>query len=255
MYFGGFTKMKLYKKVAIITGGAQGIGKEIARTFASEGANVVLFDINNELVNKTAHTIANQYGVKVIPLVGNIVKYSDFHRAVVTVLNTLSKIDILVNNAGIIKDNLIIRMSEKDWDDVVAINLKGVFNAIKVVSKSMIQNRSGRIINISSVVGQIGNVGQINYSATKGGIIAMTKTCAKELASRNILVNAIAPGFIKTNMTNKLNEVQKQQMCSLIPLARFGDASDIAKAAVFLASDDSSYITGHILSINGGMYM
>jgi 3-oxoacyl-[acyl-carrier protein] reductase len=247
--------MKLCNKVAMITGGAQGIGKEIAITFACEGASIVLFDINAELVKKTAHIITSKYGVNVLTVVGNVIEYRDCQMAITTVLDKFSKIDILVNNAGITRDNLIVRMSEQDWDDVLAINLKGVFNSTKAVSKSMIQHRSGRIINIASVVGQIGNIGQINYSATKGGIIAMTKTCAKEFASRNILVNAIAPGFIQTDMTDKLNEVQKQHMYSLIPLARFGNVSDIAKAAVFLASDDSSYITGHILSVNGGMYM
>ncbi|MDR1952735.1 MAG: 3-oxoacyl-[acyl-carrier-protein] reductase [Elusimicrobiota bacterium] len=247
--------MRLKEKAALITGSAQGIGKSIAETFAQEGAKVVISDINQDLAQKTADEIKSKYGVETLAVEANVVKLSDCENLVKSALDKFGKIDILVNNAGITKDNLVLRMSEADWDAVIAVNLKGVFNCIKAISKPMLKQREGRIINIASVVGQMGNAGQINYSATKGGVIAMTKTCAREFASRNILVNAIAPGFIRTAMTDALSQEARQAMQSMIPLSRLGEASDVAKAALFLASDDSSYITGHVISVNGGMYM
>jgi 3-oxoacyl-[acyl-carrier protein] reductase len=247
--------MKLQGKTTVITGSAQGIGRAIAEVFASEGSRLVLSDINIESAQKTADGIKTKYGFDTMAVAGNVSKLEDCENLVKTSIDKFSKIDILINNAGITKDNLVLRMSEAEWDSVIAVNLKGVFNCIKVVSRAMLKQRQGRIINISSVVGQMGNAGQINYSASKGGVIAMTKTCAREFASRNILVNAIAPGFIRTAMTDKLTEGQRQMMSSMIPLVRLGEVSDIAKAALFLASDDSSYITGHVLSVNGGMYM
>jgi 3-oxoacyl-[acyl-carrier protein] reductase len=247
--------MKLQSKIAIITGAAQGIGRSIAEVFASEGAQIVISDINIESAQKTADEIKSKYCVETVAISANVAKLEDCESLVKTTLDKFSKIDILVNNAGITKDNLVLRMSEAEWDAVISVNLKGVFNCIKVVSKPMLKTRQGRIINIASVVGQMGNSGQINYSASKGGVIAMTKTCAREFASRNILVNAIAPGFIRTAMTDKLTQEQKDAMASTIPLARLGEAEDIAKAVLFFASDDSSYITGHVLAVNGGMYM
>ena len=247
--------MKLQGKTAVITGSAQGIGRAIADIFASERSQLIISDINEESAQKAASEIKAKYGVETIAVAGNVSKLEDCETLVKTSLDKFSKIDILVNNAGITKDNLVLRMSEAEWDAVIAVNLKGVFNCIKAVSKSMLKQRYGRIVNIASVVGQMGNAGQINYSASKGGVIAITKTCAREFASRNILVNAIAPGFIRTAMTDKLTEGQRQAMTSVIPLVRLGEVSDIAKAALFLASDDSSYITGHVLAVNGGMYM
>jgi 3-oxoacyl-[acyl-carrier protein] reductase len=247
--------MKLKDKVAVITGSAQGIGRAIAELFASEGADIVISDINQELSQKTADEIKSKYGVKTIAIAANVTAFSDCENLIKSSVDNFKKIDILVNNAGITKDNLILRMSEAEWDAVIAVNLKGVFNCIKAISKLMLKQREGRIINIASVVGQMGNAGQLNYSATKGGVIAMTKTCAKEFASRNILVNAIAPGFIRTAMTDALSDEAKKAMQDMIPLSRLGEPSDVAKAALFLASDDSSYITGHIISVNGGMYM
>jgi len=247
--------MKLKGKTAVITGSAQGIGRAIAEVFAQQGANVVISDINAEVSQKTSEEIKEKYGVEVLSVAANVAKLEDCENLVKSSLDKFSKIDILINNAGITKDNLVLRMSETEWDAVIAVNLKGVFNCIKAVSKPMLKQREGRIINIASVVGQMGNAGQINYSASKGGVIAMTKTCAKEFASRNILVNAIAPGFIRTAMTDKLTEDQKKAMSDMIPLSRLGEAADIANAALFFASDDSSYITGQILAVNGGMYM
>jgi 3-oxoacyl-[acyl-carrier protein] reductase len=247
--------MRLQGKVAVITGSAQGIGKSIAETFASEGANIVISDISAEAALKTAEEIKTKYNVETMSVVCNVAKLEECETLIKAALDKFSKIDILTNNAGITKDNLVLAMTEAQWDDVIAVNLKGVFNCIKAVSRSMLKARQGRIINIASVAGQMGNAGQINYSATKGGVIAMTKTCAREFASRNILVNTIAPGFIRTAMTDKLTQEQKKTISSTIPLARLGEASDIAKAALFFASDDSSYITGHVLAVNGGMYM
>jgi 3-oxoacyl-[acyl-carrier protein] reductase len=247
--------MKLQNKTAVITGSAQGIGKSVAEIFASEGAQIVISDINIEPAQKTADAIKSKYGVEAVAISVNVAKLEDCEALVMASLDKFSKIDILINNAGITKDNLVLRMSEAEWDAVISVNLKGVFNCIKAISKSMLKARQGRIINIASVVGQMGNAGQINYSASKGGVIAMTKTCAREFASRNVLVNAIAPGFIRTAMTDKLTQEQKDAMASTIPLARLGEAEDIAKAALFFASDYSSYITGHVLAVNGGMYM
>ncbi|MDR2676563.1 MAG: 3-oxoacyl-[acyl-carrier-protein] reductase [Endomicrobium sp.] len=247
--------MKLYNKVAIVTGSAQGIGRSIAEIFAFEGANIVVSDININLAQQTANEIKTQYHVEVIAVASNVSKLEDCKNLVKTSLDKFNKIDILVNNAGITKDNLVLKMSEFDWDSVIAVNLKGVFNCTKAVSRIMLKRREGKIVNIASVVAQMGNPGQVNYSASKGGIIAMTKTCAREFAERNVLVNAIAPGFIKTAMTEKLTTAQRHAMISAVPLAKFGDASDIAKAALFLVSDDNTYITGHILAVNGGMYM
>ncbi|MDR1103801.1 MAG: 3-oxoacyl-[acyl-carrier-protein] reductase [Endomicrobium sp.] len=248
--------MRLQGKTAVITGSAQGIGRAVAELFASEGAQVVVIsDINAEQAQKTADEIKSKYGVETAAVAANVAKLEDCESLAKSALDKFSKIDILVNNAGITKDNLVLRMSEAEWDAVIAVNLKGVFNCIKAVSKPMLKARQGRIINIASVVGQMGNAGQVNYSASKGGVIAMTKTCAREFASRNILVNAIAPGFIRTAMTDKLTQEQKDALAVNIPLARLGEAEDIAKSALFFASDDSSYITGHVMSVNGGMYM
>ncbi|MDR1928521.1 MAG: 3-oxoacyl-[acyl-carrier-protein] reductase [Endomicrobium sp.] len=247
--------MKLYGKTAIITGSAQGIGKAIAEIFALEKAKIVISDINEKLAKKTANEIKSKYDTEVITVAGDVSDKEYCKNLIKISLEKFSKIDILINNAGLTKDNLVIRMSEIEWDRVIAVNLKGVFNCIKAIAKSMFKQKYGKIINIASVVGEIGNFGQINYSASKGGVIAITKTCAKEFAAKNILVNAVSPGFIRTEMTNKLTESQKQFLISKIPLSRFGDVSDIAKAVLFFASDDSSYITGHVLAVNGGMYM
>jgi 3-oxoacyl-[acyl-carrier protein] reductase len=247
--------MKLKDKTAVITGSTRGIGRAIAEVFASEGAQIVISGGNIESSQKTANEIKAKYGVETLAVSINVSKLEDCETLVRASLDKFCKIDILVNNAGITRDNLVLKIKETEWDEVIAVNLKGVFNCIKAVSRFMFKQRQGRIINITSVAGQMGNVGQINYSASKGGVIAITKTCAKEFASRNILVNAIAPGFIRTTMTDKLTEEQKQNIASIIPLARFGETFDIAKAALFLASDDSSYITGHVLAVNGGMYI
>ncbi len=247
--------MKLKDQVAVITGSAQGIGKTIAETFAREGANIVITDINIEKAQATADEIKNKYNVETIAIASNVTKLSDCENLIAKTLDKFQKIDILVNNAGITKDNLVLRMSEQEWDAVISVNLKGVFNSIKAVTRTMFKQRKGRIINIASVVGIMGNAGQANYSASKGGVIALTKTCAKEFSSRNILVNAIAPGFIKTAMTDALSDEVKAKYAEVIPLKRLGEAQDIANSALFLASEDSSYITGNVINVNGGMYM
>jgi 3-oxoacyl-[acyl-carrier protein] reductase len=247
--------MKLKGKNAVITGGAQGIGFAIARLYAEEGANLVLCDVNLESAQKSADELGQKYGVSTLALKVDVTQSSSTEEMAKLTLDKLGRIDILVNNAGITKDNLVMRMSEMEWDAVLAVNLKGAFNATKSVVRPMMKERSGRIINIASIVGLMGNAGQANYSASKGGLIAMTKTCAREFASRNILVNAIAPGFIRTKMTDALSEEQKAKLAAIIPLERLGEAEDVAKAALFLAGDDSSYITGQVISVNGGMYM
>jgi len=246
--------MKLKDKVAFVTGAAQGIGKAIAMAMAKEGANVVISDVNLELAGQTAKEV-EALGVRAIALKTNVADPADVESSVAEAARTLGRIDILVNNAGITKDNLLIRMKKEDWDAVIGVNLSGVFNCLKAVSGLMMKQRYGKIINIASIVGQMGNFGQANYAASKAGVIGLTKTAAKELASRNITVNAIAPGFIQTAMTDKLTEEVKKKMLEQIPLGKLGQPEDVAQAAVFLASPESDYVTGQVIAVNGGMYM
>lgn len=246
---------KLLDKVSVVTGSASGIGKAIARKFAAEGSKVVISDVNEELARRTADEIAAESRVETLSLKLDVAVSVECENGVKTVIEKFKKIDILVNNAGITKDNLVLRMTDEEWQRVIDINLKGVFNMTKSVVKYMFKERSGRIINIASVVGLMGNAGQANYSASKGGVIALTKTCAREFAPRNILVNAIAPGFIQTAMTDVLSDEIKAKLAEQIPLKRLGLPEDIASCALFLASDASSYITGQVISVNGGMYM
>jgi len=248
-------KIDLSGKVAIVTGGAQGIGRSIAEVLASAGANVVISDVNISLAEETAREIAAKSAKEIVAVGGDVASYSDCEKIVQTTLEKFAKIDILVNNAGITRDNLILRMSDGEWDAVLNVNLKGAFNCIKATSKVMIKQRQGKIINIASVVGLMGNAGQANYSASKGGLIALTKTAARELASRNITVNAIAPGYIQTKMTEALSEDARQKLVALIPLNRLGTPEDIARTVLFLSSPLADYITGQVISVNGGMYM
>ena len=245
---------KLKDKVAFITGSAQGIGKAIAAALAKEGANIVISDINLELAAQTAKEI-EAMGVKTMAIKTNVADLLDVEKSVAEIVKTFSRIDILVNNAGITKDNLLIRMKKEDWDAVISVNLTGVFNCTKAVSSLMMKQRYGKIISIASIVGQMGNFGQANYAATKGGVIAFTKTVAKELASRNVTANAFAPGFIQTAMTDKLSEEVKKKMLELIPLGKLGTPEDVASAVVFLAGPEADYITGQVIAVNGGMYM
>jgi 3-oxoacyl-[acyl-carrier protein] reductase len=247
--------MKLKDQVAVITGGAQGIGYAIAMTLASEGATLVLSDIDEAKVQASAAQIAKDKNVQAMGVKGNVAAYPDCEKLVEAALDKFGRIDILVNNAGITRDNLLMRMSDDEWDSVLGVNLKGVFNCTKAAVRPMMKARQGRIVNIASVVGMMGNAGQANYSASKGGVIALTKTCAREFSSRNILVNAVAPGFIRTRMTDALSEEQKTKLTELIPLGRLGEAQDVANVVLFLCSAESSYITGHTISVNGGMYI
>jgi 3-oxoacyl-[acyl-carrier protein] reductase len=246
--------MRLKDKVALITGSAQGIGREIALAFAKEGADVVISDINPEKASKTSAEI-EALGRKSMAIELDVTAYPKVEEAVNKILDKFGKVDILVNNAGITKDGLLLRMSEADWDAVINVNLKGTFNCTKAVSRPMVKQHSGRIINIASIIGIIGNPGQANYSASKAGIIALTKTTAKELASRNINVNAVAPGYIQTEMTAKLPEELKQKMLALIPLNRLGSPADVAAVCLFLASEEAGYITGQTIVVDGGMVM
>ena len=246
--------MRLKGKVALVTGGAQGIGRDIALAFAREGAEIIIGDINLQKAEATRKEI-EALGVESLAIELNVTDYALVEEAINKTLDKFTKIDILVNNAGITRDNLLLRMSEADWDAVIQVNLKGTFNCTKAVSRPMVKQRSGRIVNIASIIGIIGNPGQANYSASKAGIIALTKTAAKELASRNITVNAVAPGFIQTDMTAKLPEELKEKMLAAIPLARFGMPADVAGVCVFLASDEAGYVTGQTVVVDGGMVM
>ncbi|MBN2858193.1 MAG: 3-oxoacyl-[acyl-carrier-protein] reductase [Candidatus Delongbacteria bacterium] len=245
----------LKDKIAIITGSARGIGKAIAEEYAAHGAKVVISDILQELADGTAKEIKDKYKVETIAVKADVSKYEEVEELVNKTIETFGQIDIIVNNAGVTRDNLIMRMSEQEWDMVININLKGVFNCTKAVTRPMMKQRSGRIINITSVVGEMGNPGQINYSASKAGVIGMTKTSAKELGSRGIRVNAIAPGFIVSEMTEKLSDQAKESLTKLIPVSSLGYPKDVANAAVFLASDMASYITGQVVNVCGGMVM
>lgn len=245
--------MKLSQKVAVITGAARGIGRAIAETMAEEGAKIVLADLLPE-VQQTAEDLKAR-GFDVIAVMGNVSKTEDAESLINEALKTYGRIDILVNNAGITRDNLLMRMSEEDWDAVLTVNLKGTFNVTKAAVRSLIKQRSGSIINIASVIGLMGNAGQANYAASKAGVIAFTKSMAKELGARTIRVNAIAPGFIRSKMTEILTDDVKNSMLKAIPLGVFGEPENVAKAAVFLASDDANYITGQVLQVDGGMVM
>ena len=246
--------MRLKGKVALVTGAARGIGREIAVSFAKEGCDIVAWDINMQETEELARTVEG-CGRKFLAQEVDITDAVRVSEAVNKILDKLGKVDILVNNAGITKDNLLLRMSEAEWDAVIDVNLKGTFNCIKAASKLMIKQRSGKIINIASIIGIIGNAGQANYAASKAGIIALTKTMAKELACRNINVNAVAPGFIQTEMTAKLPEDVKRKMLEAIPLSKFGSPKDVAALCVFLASEEANYITGQTIIIDGGMVM
>lgn len=246
---------RLKDKVALITGGAQGIGRATSELFAQEGAKLALCDVDESLVQKTASEIATSHGTEVLGLRADVAAFADCEAAVKNTLDKFGRIDILVNNAGITRDNLLMRMSDAEWDSVLNINLKGAFNFIKAVVRPMMRTHSGRIVNIASVVGQEGNIGQANYAASKGGLIALTKACAKEFASRNILVNAVAPGIVRTRLTEHLNEEATKRLLDRVLLGRWGEPVEIARAVLFLASEDSSYMTGHVLAVNGGMYL
>ena len=242
-------------KVALITGGSRGIGKAIAIKLASYKANIVInYTSNKEHALKVKEEI-ERYGVKSIVIKCDVSKSDEVNNMIEEVVKEFGQIDILVNNAGITRDGLLMRMKEEDFDSVIDINLKGVFNCTKSATKYMMKKRYGKIINISSVVGLIGNAGQANYCASKAGVIGLTKSSARELASRNINVNAIAPGFINTDMTSVLNENLKETMLKNIPQNRFGSPEDVANLVLFLASDMSSYITGQIINVDGGMVM
>ena len=241
-------------QVAVITGGARGIGKTIAEALARKGVNIVIADISSEQAQGTAAEI-EKLGVKATGVGLDVSKAEEVNKVFGEISKDYGKIDILVNNAGVTRDGLIMRMKEEDWDAVININLKSVFLCSKEAVKVMTKQRYGRIINISSVVAFMGNPGQANYSASKAGIVGLTKTTAKEYASRGITANAVAPGFITTAMTEALPENVKEDMKRAIPLGRFGATDDVANAVVFLASPEAGYITGQVIHVNGGMYM
>jgi 3-oxoacyl-[acyl-carrier protein] reductase len=244
--------MKVKDKVAIVTGGARGIGREIALALAAEGADIAVCDVNEEAllqVKAEIEALSRKCIAEKVD-VGNAVSCEEM---VNKILDKLGKIDILINNAGITRDALLMRMREDDWDAVINVNLKGAFNFTKSVCRPMIKQRHGRIVNIASIIGMIGNAGQANYAASKAGLIGLTKSSAKELAARGINVNAIAPGFITTPMTDKLTAEQKEAMLKLIPLNCLGSPKDVADLVLFLVGDGSSYITGEVIKVDGGM--
>lgn len=242
-------------KKALVTGASRGIGRAIAIALAEAGADVAInYAGNAQAASETAAAV-EALGRKALLVQADVGKPDAFEKMVGEVLAAFGALDILVNNAGITRDNLIMRMKEEDFDQVIETNLKGVFNGIKAVTRPMMKQRSGRIINISSVVGSTGNAGQANYAAAKAGVVGLTKTAARELASRGITVNCVAPGFIETDMTDKLSDEIKSQMAGQIPLARFGRAAEVASVVRFLASDAASYITGQTIHVDGGMYM
>lgn len=242
-------------KKALVTGASRGIGRSIAIALAEAGADVAINYSGSEAAAVETAQAVEALGRRAIVIKANVGKADEFEAMVKEVIGQFGAVDILVNNAGITRDNLIMRMKEDEFDQVIETNLKGVFNGIKAVTRSMMKQRSGRIINISSVVGVLGNPGQANYVAAKAGVIGLTKASARELASRGITVNCVAPGFIQTEMTDKLPEDMRESLAGQIPLARLGDPSDIANAVRFLASDASAYMTGQTIHVDGGMYM
>jgi 3-oxoacyl-[acyl-carrier protein] reductase len=246
--------MLLKDRVSVITGGARGIGRQIALLFAKEGSNIALFDVNQEQLSQTQKDIES-LGRLAFSAVVDVANSDQVEAAVNKTLDKFTKIDILINNAGINRDALLIRMSEQDFDSVLNVNLKGTFNCSRAVCRVMIKQKSGRIVNIASIIGLMGNAGQVNYAASKAGIIGLTKSLAKELAGRNINVNAIAPGFIETDMTAKLPEGAREHLLSLIPAGKLAKPIEVAKAALFLSSELSDYITGQVIQVDGGMLM
>ena len=244
----------LNDKVAIVTGASRGIGEAIAKQLSSCGAKIILIARNSDQLVAVKETIISNGGIAE-SIAGDVSNLNSISEIVTNTIDKWGRIDILVNNAGIARDNIIMRMKEDEWDSVMNINLKGCFNGIKSVARPMIKNKAGRIINITSVVGQIGNAGQSNYAASKAGIMGLTKSMAKELGSRNITVNAVAPGYITTDMTNELNDEVKEQLKSSIPLGRLGTPDDVANLVCFLASDEAGYITGQTFNVDGGMVM
>lgn len=248
--------MKLLEgKVALITGAARGIGKAIAVKYASEGANIVFTDLNNDDNALATKAELESYGVKVMAVASNAASFEESHKVVEDTVKEFGRLDILVNNAGITKDGLMMRMSEQQWDAVITVNLKSAFNFVHAVTPVMMRQKGGCIINMSSVVGVGGNAGQANYSASKAGMIGLTKSIAQELGSRGVRANAVAPGFIMTEMTDKLPEDVKKEWAAQIPLRRGGTPEDVANVCTFLASDLSSYVTGQVISVCGGMKM
>ena len=245
---------KLDNKVAIVTGGARGIGRAISLKLASEGAAIAIVDIMLDVAETTAKEFA-ELGYQAKAYAANVAKVEDADATVKQVIADFGKVDILVNNAGITKDNLIMRMSEAEWDAVIAVNLKGTFNFTKAVVSPMGRQRAGKIVNVASVVGRMGNAGQANYSASKAGVIALTKSTAKEYGARNIQVNAVAPGFIETEMTAKLPQAVRDNFMLVIPAKRPGKPEDVANVVAFLCSSDADYVTGQVLNIDGGMLM
>lgn len=241
-------------KVAVITGASRGIGKSIALALAAQGATIVAMDMEQAATDAIVAEL-KAGGTQALGVVGNVTVAADVDRMIDAAIQAFGRIDILVNNAGITRDGLIMRMKDEDWDAVLSVNLKGAFLCTRTAFKVMSKQRYGRIINIASVVGQMGNAGQANYCASKAGLIGLTKSNAREMAKRNVTVNAVAPGFIATAMTDALSQKVREELEAQIPLERLGSADDIANAVVFLASEASGYITGHVLSVNGGMYM
>lgn len=242
----------LKDKVAIVTGSARGIGRAIALALAKRGADVVISDVIEDAALITAQEIKD-LGRRSLAVRCNVVNRSEVENLIQQTVNELGRLDILVNNAGITQDNLLVRMSEEQWDRVLNINLKGTFIACQLASKVMMKARSGKIVNIASVVGLTGNAGQANYAASKAGVIALTKTISKELASRNVNVNSVAPGFIETDMTKQLPDAARKMFLDNIPMSRSGTPEDVAEAVVFLCSPAANYITGHCLTVDGGM--
>jgi len=241
-------------KIALVTGAARGIGRAIAETLALDGADVVLCDLKSEWLVETAAAVEDA-GRKALCVAADVSDAGAVGRAVDEALAVMGRIDILVNNAGITRDGLLMRMSEEDWDAVLDVNLKGAFLFTRAAARPMMKQRSGAIVNVGSVMGVVGNAGQCNYSASKGGLIALTKSSARELAARNIRVNAVAPGFIESKMTEVLAEEVRQRMLDAIPMKRFGTPLDVARVVRFLADDAASYMTGQVLTVSGGMVM